>query len=258
MKKSITIFALMCISLFIGGCTQNEIKTVYFTDNATSNTTLEQSEKVMTGKIIEFRHDSILVSDTKDNTGLYQVSIDPLKEDLSTIRQGDFIEIGFDGLVLEIYPAIIANPDYIKFIDKGEDFVGLYHDVFKDLYETDSGLNKGIEFIAIDFTNDNILMDSEKNALLYLISNTTQIETRLASYEDLLTQKLVSVDEETGFTQLNNGILFTIETSELEKDAFQFTAEKWRSSLGAYVFYDCTAKKEDGSWSYKIGAEMIS
>lgn len=240
----------------MGGCAQKEIETVGYTE--ISNTTLEQSEAVMTGKIIEIRQDSILLADTKDNTGLYQVSINPLTADTFALSPGNVVEIGFDGLVLEIYPAIIANPDYIKCIEKGEDFVGLYHTIFEDLYETDPGLNSNIEFIALDFSKDKILMDSEKNALLYLLSNTTKIETRLANYEDLLAQKLVSIDEETGFAQLNNGILFSIETSELEKDTFQFTAEKWRSSLGSYVYYNCTAKKADGIWNYEIGSEMIS
>ena len=39
-----------------------------------------------------------------------------------------------------------------------------------------------------------------------------------------------------------------------------FDAEKWRSSLGAYCFYDCSAVwPEMGTWSgYQIGSEMIS
>ena len=39
-----------------------------------------------------------------------------------------------------------------------------------------------------------------------------------------------------------------------------FTAQKWRSSLGAYWFSDCTAVQNAvGEWSdYTIGAEMIS
>jgi len=39
-----------------------------------------------------------------------------------------------------------------------------------------------------------------------------------------------------------------------------FNAEKWRSSLGAYFFHDCSAMwPEAGTWSgYQIGSEMIS
>ena len=39
-----------------------------------------------------------------------------------------------------------------------------------------------------------------------------------------------------------------------------FDAQKWRSSLGAYWFSDCTALQSPlGEWSdYTIGSEMIS
>jgi len=260
MKKNYIIFALICFSLFIGGCTKEELETPQplDTDQVSNNIGEIQSEKVITGKIIETREESFLVADTEDENGLYQVSLDTLKGNTSEISAGDMVEIGFDGLVLEIYPAIIANPDYMVFLEKSEDFVGLYHDIFIDLYETDSGLNSGIDFIAVDLTKDNILTDSEKNALLYLLRNAAQVETRLATYDDLFLENLVSVDRETEFSQIDTGILFIMETSDLEKDSFQFTAEKWRSSLGAYVFYDCTAKKDKGIWGYEIGEEMIS
>ncbi|MCI9300621.1 MAG: hypothetical protein HFF94_07585, partial [Oscillibacter sp.] len=39
-----------------------------------------------------------------------------------------------------------------------------------------------------------------------------------------------------------------------------FNAEKWRSSLGAYGFYDCSAGwGQVSTWNgYQIGSEMIS
>ena len=37
-----------------------------------------------------------------------------------------------------------------------------------------------------------------------------------------------------------------------------FSLQKYRSSLGAYCFYDCTARQEGDGWSYAVGAEMIS
>ena len=37
-----------------------------------------------------------------------------------------------------------------------------------------------------------------------------------------------------------------------------FSAEKWRSPLGAYYFTKCTASRGDNGWEYTVGAEAIS
>ena len=43
-------------------------------------------------------------------------------------------------------------------------------------------------------------------------------------------------------------------------DSLTFTAEKWRSGLGAYYFSGCTARQDaGGQWSaYTVGAEAIA
>ena len=43
-------------------------------------------------------------------------------------------------------------------------------------------------------------------------------------------------------------------------DAVAFDASKWRTSLGAYMFTDCSAVSDGaGHWDgYTVGAEMIS
>ena len=58
-----------------------------------------------------------------------------------------------------------------------------------------------------------------------------------------------------------NGLLFTITPDEsAEGESFSlpvvcFSAEKWRSPLGAYYF---TASRGDNGWEYTVGAEAIS
>ncbi|WMI80107.1 hypothetical protein [Anaerotignum sp. MB30-C6] len=262
MRKYYPIFASICISLLIGGCTKKELQTNKPVDNIfISNgavTTPVKSEKVIKAKIIKMQENTILVADNEEEHGLYQVTLGKSMGDISQFSPGNLIEIGFDGLVLESYPAVIANPDYIRFLETSDDFVGLYHNIFIKLFETDSALNSDIDFIALDLTEDEILTPSEKNALLYLFWSATQIETRLATFEDLLSENLITVDDSTGFAHLDTSILFSMETSELDDASFKFTAEKWRSSLGSYVFYDCIARKNNGVWDYEIGSEMIS
>lgn len=258
MRNYIAASACLCFLLFIGGCAHMSQPADITQPSEANHKPFVKSEKIMKAKIMKMQNDTLLVADTEESSGLYQVSTDTLLVDVSQISAGDMVEIGFNGLVLESYPAIIGNADYIIFLEEGEDFVGLYHDILIKLYDTDKALNSDINFIALDLTKDKNLSDSEKNALLYLLWNTTQVETRLATYQDLLSENLITIDENADFAQLETGILFMLETSVAESESFTFTAEKWRSSLGAYFFSDCHAKKVNGKWNYEIGREMIS
>ena len=61
-------------------------------------------------------------------------------------------------------------------------------------------------------------------------------------------------------------VLFSITANEDHADETYslpilfFNADKWRTSLGAYSFYDCSCLwPEFGTWTeYTVGAEMIS
>lgn len=262
MKKQFYLVAFICCLFLSTGCSNEKLEEQNSSDNSqvvvTNHKPSIKSEETMIGKIIKIDSDSIFIADTEDENGLYQISASEFAEKTLNLSVGDIVEIGFDGLIFEIYPGIIANADYIMLLEKSEDFVGLYHDIFMNLYETDPGLNDNIDFIALDLTKDKNLTPSEKNALLYLLWCDTQIETRLATYDDLLAENLITIDNNTGFSELANGILFKLEASLAENKQFAFSAEKWRSSLGAYYFNNCTAKKEDGKWTYSIGEEIIS
>ncbi|MBP1757904.1 MAG: hypothetical protein H6Q61_153 [Firmicutes bacterium] len=139
------------------------------------------------------------------------------------------------------------------------DIVALYRSVLNDLYERDTALNDGIVFIAMDFTRAENLTQEEKDTLAQQFAEDTGLEVRFSTYRDLLDQRLIVYSEGTSsFTFFETGILFTFVTEEVEDGSFEFTADKWRSSLGAYGFSDCTATLRDGSWSYEIGSEFIS
>ena len=257
MKHIFQIWMLIGGMVFTSGCTENFAPTGVIADTKIPVQSNIKSEVIKTGKIIKLQEDMMLVAETGDSSGLYQVPVNA-PTDTPAFSVGDLVEVGFSGMILEIYPAIIANPDYVRLLEKGEDFVGLYAEVLMDLFQTDPALNDQIQFIALNLTEEANLTLGEKNALLYLLWNETQIETRLATYDDLLAESLISVDEASGFSMLDHGILFHLSAEKAEKNKFKFSADKWRSSLGAYYFYDCTAKKENGTWGYTIGAEMIS
>jgi len=259
MKKSFYLFTFLCSLIFYGGCADvPSTKTVEKPNTATTNEKpTEKSAQTLHGKIIKMEKDMLLVAVTEEKD-ICQVSTSTFIGDITQVEPGDMVEIGFDGMVLDIYPEIIANPDYVIFTEKGEDFVGLYNNILLDLYQGDAGLNSDINLIALDLTEDENLTDSEKNALLYLLWNETQIVTRFATYDDLLAENLIVVEKDTKFANMENGILINLKSTKAEKNMFTFSVQKWRSSLGAYGFENCTAKKENEKWSYTVGSEMMS
>ncbi len=75
----------------------------------------------------------------------------------------------------------------------------------------------------------------------------------------LMGEKLEGGSTAYSFT---NGLLFTITPDESaggeRRVVVCFSAEKWRSPLGAYYFTKCTASRGDNGWEYTVGAEAIS
>lgn len=139
------------------------------------------------------------------------------------------------------------------------DVVALYRAVFQNLYETDTALNSGIEFIALDLTQAENLSQEQRESLAKLLAEDTGVEVRLSTYKDLLDQQLIVYSEgDSSFTMFETGILFTLSTEQVEEGRFQFSADKWRSALGAYGYSDCTATLTDDGWIYQVGSEFIS
>jgi hypothetical protein len=259
MGKYLYMLAFLCSLIFYGGCAT--VQPAEIDEKPPTAVTNEKpkvkSMQTLHGKIIKMEKDMLFVAIT-EKKDICQVSTNAFIGDITQVEPGDIVEIGFSGVVLDIYPEIIANPDYVIFTEEGEDFVGLYYNILFNLFEGDPGLNNDINFIALDLTEDENLTDSEKKALLYLLWNRTQIETRLATYDELLAENLIVIEKDTKFAKMDTGIWMNMKSSKMEKDTFTFSAQKWRSSLGAYGFVDCIAKKQNGKWSYIVGGEMMS
>lgn len=58
----------------------------------------------------------------------------------------------------------------------------------------------------------------------------------------------------------NTPAMDPLSAEEQAWDAVSFDAQKWRTSLGAYIFSRCTALRPDGgAWTaYTVGAEIVS
>lgn len=258
MKKRLLVLLVVCMGISLITCTS--------TDNISSiaNNDIPLSVNINFGgelkaKVIEYKDDYLLVAGMDDKSeGLYTV---PTNKNIpDDLKNGSIINIGYDGIIQESYPAKLPSIEYIEILEQGDDIVGLYRTVFNDLFEVDNALNSDIDIIiALDLTKVENLSQTEKDALAYILWNDIGVVVQLSTYDDLLAGGLITYpDEDSKFTQFENGTLFTFETTEIKENSFEFSAKKWKSSLGAYSFADCVAKKKNGSWTYEIGSEFIS
>jgi hypothetical protein len=100
------------------------------------------------------------------------------------------------------------------------------------------------------------LNGGEKRALAYLAGGkySPSGQSIMGTFDELSEQGLI--DKENLYFE--TGILFAIEVTDVKEGAFTFSAQKWRSGLGAYFFNDCEAEKTSEGWTYTIGSEAIS
>lgn len=200
------------------------------------------------GKIVELTDDQCMILG-KD--GLVNVSGEV---DTSELKEGMQILIETNGTVNETYPMSIQSIGEIEVIKEEDNLIGFYLDVLKDLFDTDSALNDKIEIAAFDLSQAVNLSEAEKEAFIWMAQQIVGCETRAATYDELVEEGLIDVEN----LFFETGLLFRIEAEVIDEDHFTFTMQKWRSGLGAYWFSDCKAVKKDNQWTYEIGTEMIS
>lgn len=256
-KLSILGLILLLSILIITACTN---ETEGNNDGDKGAISLPKVDAVLTGKIADIKEDVLLLVGN-DDAGLFSVKIEGKlfgiegqtveKDDL---KLGQIIAIGYSGIILEIYPSIPSDVEYIKIEEQQDDLIGLYLTVIDDLWETDAGLNTDIDIIALNLSQTSNLDDGEKEALRYMVGNKYQLQSLSATYDELVEDGLI--DNENLYFE--RGILIDIVFKDVKSDSFTFDTTKWRSGLGAYFFIDCKAKKTNDSWTYEVGSEAIS
>lgn len=257
MKKVLCAVLCLMLALSITAC-QNKQAPPTEGDPSEINTGF-------TGKIIENKHDTLLLAGTGANEGaghLYTLGLKDLKLTSKgnqitpdQLKAGMLIELTFSGEIMESYPMQFSLPQELKVMQENDDLVGFYFRLIKDIYHTDPGLNGDISILAFDLNAVENLSEAEKHALLYLAQTEFGHETLLSTYEELADNGLIDTEN----LYFETGILITFSNMSFTENSFNFSLEKWRSGLGAYIFADCTAtKSHDGSWTYTIGSELIS
>lgn len=196
----------------------------------------------------------------------------------SDLKDGMSIELSFNGLVEESFPAQLGEVYELHAYSIGTpqcpgggyfDICGLYLQVLDDLWNVDPGLNSDISMAGLDLSQaPGSLLDSEKAALAWRFGELHGVEVLQGTFEELAQEGyLTPVEEVPDLYQWEDGCLFTISLNHDHEDEIYFglpvlffDAQKWCSPLGAYYFGDCsTVWPESGTWSgYKVGHQAIS
>ncbi len=204
-------------------------------------------------------------------TGIYTLAvgetpvwIDGEEKTAADLKDGMLVEVCWNGLVAESYPAQLGEIYSLRAESRDtDDRCGLYLQVLEDLWEVDPGLNTSMEELGVDFSELTDLSTSEKAALTWAFGNAhglmpitgTLEEIWEAGYLTPMTEPAEGYEDSVALYGWEGGCLFSLSGSA----DTAFRAEKWASGLGAYVFSDCTAKMgADGSWSYTVGSQAIS
>lgn len=210
------------------------------------------------------------------------VTLDGKPADASVLEDGMPVEVAHNGLILETFPAGFGEVYSVAAWSRGQgmngmgttyDLCGLYLQVLEDLWEKDPGLNADVSQIAVDLSSvPGELSEGEKAAIIWRFGEKHGVEAFAATFDELKEQGYITAEplgedapDGAAFCHWEDGCLFSIGPNENhEGEVYSlptlfFDAEKWRSSLGAYCFYDCHAGwGQATSWSYQIGTEMIS
>ena len=212
-------------------------------------------------------------------SGIYILSLDSLTFEpqfTEPLQNGQLIDVYY-GSYTEAWPMNFGGVTAIEIVNGGlDDRCVLYLDVLEDLWDADSGLNGGVEVIGVNLSQTS-LSPSEQTAVGWVFSGRHGEELAEGSVADLVEQGWITATPLSSsgsgidlaspqhyFYEWKNGCHFSITEQPMEGTysltPVTFDAQKWRSSLGAYFFCNCTALQSAlGEWSeYQIGSEIIS
>lgn len=260
-KNFITLLVMMLLVSLLASCGAGGEVSIDSDCQTDSWENRPKTEAILAGKIAEIYEDAFLLAGA-ENAELYMISrdlmvygLDNQSTDEEALQPGQRVEIGYSGLVLESFPAQLGSPLYVKICSEGEDMIGFYQTVLADLWATDPGLNPETGVLALDLTTVENLSEGEKSALIYAAGQTYKLQGIAGTFDSLSQEGYIDAEN----LYFKNGMLVSFELSDVEEDSFTFSAKKWRSGTGAYIFHDCKAiKDKNGDWTYTVGSHMIS
>ena len=202
---------------------------------------------------------SLLLAGMDGDTNIYTLT----PEDATNLAAGTLVEVTYGGSILESWPAQFGGVTAVEAMAGGfDDRCALYFQVLEDLWDVDPGLNSDLTYLGVDLSQTS-LSESERSAVAWAFAGRHGGELLTGTWEELADQGYI--DRENLYWE--DGILFSVKEKAEPvyfmpegTAAVTFDAEKWRSGLGAYFFFDCTSvQTAGGHWDgYTVGSEAIS
>lgn len=260
MRKGFRLTIFFILILLLGGCgtiddgssgnnNNNDNITGLISDKPIDNSTFK-------AEIIEAGNTLIIAPDKESNeykssdkmsvnlTDCKITGINGEKIKDVELKAGDMIEITYNGMILESYPAQITA-SAINVTDRNLLIEG-YLAIIDDIYQEDSGLNGDLEMIALDTTGWVNVTDIEKEIIFSKLQDIYGVDVVDGTYDKLAEEGLI--DKDTLF--FTKGILITISAMKYDKDknVITYSIKKWRSGDGAVGTDDAKAKYDGTKW----------
>ena len=286
MKKWCLFLGLYFCLALVAGCAGSSVSTPPAeqpSDSDAGSSVLIEDEPpwFLTCRIVDGAEtgDLVLAENADSGAGVYTLSLDRLDCEFQLaepLRNGQLINVYYESFT-EAWPMEFGGVSAIEILEGGFDNrTTLYLDVLEDLWEVDSGLNSSVEVIGMDLTQTS-LSPAEQAAVGWIFAGKHGAEVVDGTVDELVEQGWITAtpllisgsgldlnEPQHFFYEWKNGCHFSITEQPLEGTysltPVTFDAMKWRSSLGAYIFCDCTAVQSAlGEWNdYHIGSEAIS
>lgn len=207
------------------------------------------------------------------------VWLDGVETDYTALRDGITVELAFNGLIAESFPAQPGESYSLTVVEEGDGQCALWLQVLEDLWAVDDGLNGGITQVGVDLSQVPGLTEGERSAIAWAFASAHGVSSVTGTLEELWqegyftpTTEPVSGPDSLALYCWEDGVHFSIDVDEEAvwnlpslgpgeepPELVAFDAQKWRSGLGAYFFGDCVGRRgEDGAWTYTVGAELIA
>ena len=254
MKKLLLILVL-CLGLT--ACNEQDLPL-----EETVDFTMPPGAAAMTCRVMEEEDGSLLLAKAdggkadifttscKDVQVKYQ---DPARTE---IQAGDLVVIGFDGDIMETYPAQLGNVQEVWVWAEGfDDTAVLCLEVFEDLAEEDAALAQGAKIIGLDLSQT-ALSPAEQSAVALLLEWDTGLTVVQGTMEELGDQGYIDMEN----LYWEEGYFLSVTEEERTDTSLTFSAQLWKSGLGALFYADCTVTRQpNGPWEeYTLGAVAIS
>ncbi len=271
MRKTMKVLPIILIMVILSGCgvadTSNKGSNPIVKKQTGSNKDDKVGDKVhFKGEILQNKERLLVAPDPKSNefkssdkmsvglTDAVVTNMQGKKMKVEDLKTGDIIEITYNGVIMESYPAQIGAFS-VKLVGHNKITDG-YLAMIDDIYQEDSGLNGNIKMIAVDTSGWTGLEANAKKIVLERMNLKYNLDIKEGTMDELSAQGIIDKKN----LIFKDGILITISHMQLSKDndEISYSISKWRSGTGAIGSDNARAKWNGKAWDIKKGDVWIS